>query len=278
VHALLKRPTAIKILKSHLATDELVARFEREVQLASRLEHPATVEIFDYGRARGGTFYYAMEYVDGITLAALLEREGAQPVPRVAHILKQVCESLREAHGKGLIHRDIKPGNVMLCERGGEADVVKVLDFGLIKDVHATDTRDITQYARVLGTPLYMPPERIHSPAGADPRVDIYAVGVVAFQLLTGKRVFDAPNELELARQIVEVEAPRASRVAAQPVPPALDELVARCLAKDPAQRPQQVEELIAAFSRLLREHPWTQEAAMRWWQDFRAARETSAA
>jgi serine/threonine-protein kinase len=278
VHALLKRPTAIKILKSHLATDELVARFEREVRLASRLEHPATVEIFDYGRARGGTFYYAMEYIDGITLATLLEREGAQPVPRVAHVLKQVCESLREAHGKGLIHRDIKPGNIMLCERGGEADVVKVLDFGLIKDVHATDTRDITQYARVLGTPLYMPPERIHRPAGADPRVDIYAVGVVAFHLLTGKRLFDAPNELELARQIVEVVAPRVSSVAAQPVPPALDELVARCLAKDPAERPQQVEELIRVFSRLLREHPWTQEAAVRWWQDFRAARETAEA
>jgi serine/threonine-protein kinase len=278
VHALLKRPTAIKILKSHLATDELVARFEREVRLASRLEHPATVEIFDYGRARGGTFYYAMEYVDGITLAALLEREGAQPVPRVAHILKQVCESLREAHGKGLIHRDVKPGNIMLCERGGEADVVKVLDFGLIKDVRATETRDITQYSRVLGTPLYMPPERVHNPGYGDARVDIYAVGVVAFQLLTGRRLFDAPNELELARQIVEVAAPRVSAVATQPVPPALDDLVARCLAKDPGERPQQVEDLIAVFSRVLREHPWSQEAAARWWQDFRAARETAEA
>ena len=177
VHALLKRPTALKILKPHLATDELVARFEREVQLASRLEHPATIEIFDYGRTRDGTFFYAMEYIDGITLARLVEQDGAQALPRVAHILKQVCEALREAHGKGLIHRDIKPGNVMLCERGGEADVVKVLDFGLIKDVHATDTRDITQYARVLGTPAYMAPERIRNPADADPTVDIYAVG-----------------------------------------------------------------------------------------------------
>ena len=278
VHALLKRPTAVKILKSHLATDELIARFEREVQLASRLEHPATVEIFDYGRARGGTFYYAMEYVDGITLATLLEQEGAQPVPRVAHILKQVCESLREAHGKGLIHRDVKPANIMLCERGGEADVVKVLDFGLIKDVHATDTRDITQYARVLGTPLYMPPERIGNPGFGDARVDIYAVGVVAFQLLTGKRPFDAPNEIELARQILEVEPPRVAQTASQAIPPALDDLVARCLAKDPAARPQQGEELIAVFTRLLREHPWTQEAAARWWQDFRAAQETAAA
>ncbi len=277
VHALLKRPTAVKILKSHLATDELIARFEREVQLASRLEHPATVEIFDYGRARGGTFYYAMEYIDGITLAALLEQDGPQPVPRAAHILKQVCESLREAHGKGLVHRDVKPGNVMLCERGGEADVVKVLDFGLIKDVRATDTRDITQYARLLGTPLYMPPERIRDPANADARVDVYAVGVVAFQLVSGERVFDAANELELARQILEVDAPRLARVARQPIPSALDELVARCLAKDPADRPQRVDELIAVFSQLLREHPWSQEAARRWWEDFHAAREAGA-
>lgn len=118
VHALLKRPTAIKILKPALATDEVIARFEREVVLASRLEHPATVEIFDYGRTRDGTFYYAMEYIDGITLARLVEKDGAQPVPRVAYILRQVCESLREAHGKGLIHRDVKPQNIMLCERG----------------------------------------------------------------------------------------------------------------------------------------------------------------
>jgi serine/threonine-protein kinase len=278
VHALLKRPTAIKILKSHLATDELIARFEREVRLASRLEHPSTVEIFDYGRARGGTFYYAMEYVDGITLDQLLARDGPQPVPRVAHILKQVCESLREAHGKGLVHRDVKPGNIMLCERGGESDVVKVLDFGLIKDVRATDTRDITQYARLLGTPLFMAPERIRDPADADARADIYAVGAVAFMLLTGERVFDAPNELELARQITELEAPRLARVARQPIPAALDELVARCLAKDRADRPQRVDELVAAFAQLLREQPWSQDAAARWWQDFNAAREAAAA
>lgn len=277
VHALLKRPTAIKILKPALATDEVIARFEREVILASRLEHPATVEIFDYGHTSDGTFYYAMEYIDGINLAQLVERDGAQPVPRVAYILRQVCESLREAHGKGLIHRDVKPQNIMLCERGGESDVVKVLDFGLIKDVRATDTRDITQYARLLGTPLYMSPERVRDPAVADPRADIYAVGTVAYYLLTATRLFDAPNEIELQRMVLEVEAPRASAAARQPIPRALDDLIARCLAKDPAARPQRVDELIDAFTALLRENPWTQAAAVRWWQDFNAAREMAA-
>jgi len=277
VHALLKRPTAIKILKPALATDEVIARFEREVVLASRLEHPATVEIFDYGRTRDGTFYYAMEYIDGITLARLVEKDGAQPVPRVAYILRQVCESLREAHGKGLIHRDVKPQNIMLCERGGESDVVKVLDFGLIKDVRATDTRDITQYARLLGTPLYMSPERVRDPAVADPRADIYAVGTVAYYLLTAQRLFDAPNELELQRMVLEVEAPRASAAAPQRLPPALDDLIARCLAKDPAARPQRVDELIDLFAAILREQPWTQEQAVRWWQDFSAAQELAA-
>jgi serine/threonine-protein kinase len=277
VHALLKRPTAVKILKPALATDEVIARFEREVILASRLEHPSTVEIFDYGRTRDGTFYYAMEYVDGITLARLVEKDGAQPVARVAYILKQVCESLREAHGKGLIHRDVKPQNIMLCERGGESDVVKVLDFGLIKDVRATDTRDITQYAKMLGTPLYMSPERVRDPAVADPRADIYAVGTVAYYLLTAKRLFDSTNELELQRMVLEVEAPRASAGAQQPVPRELDDLIASCLAKDPAGRPQRVDELIEAFAALLRAHPWPQEAAVRWWQDFNAAREMSA-
>jgi serine/threonine-protein kinase len=277
-HALLRRPTAVKILKAHLATDELIARFEREVQLASRLAHPATVEIYDYGRTRDGTFFYAMEYIDGITLAELLEKDGPQPVPRVAHILKAVCESLREAHGMGFVHRDIKPGNVMLCERGGVADVVKVLDFGLIKDIYATDTRDLTQYATLLGTPLYMAPERIRDPADADARADIYAVGVLAFLLLSGKRVFDAPNELELKRQILEVEAPRVSSATRRPIPKALDDVIARSLAKERAHRPQHVDELIAVFAQVLREHPWTRDAAARWWQDFNAAREASAA
>ena len=278
VHALLKRPTAIKILKPHLATDELIARFEREVQLASRLEHPATVEIFDYGRTREGTFYYAMEFIDGLTLAQLVTRDGPQPVPRVAYVLTQVCESLREAHAKGLVHRDVKPQNIMLCERGGEADVVKVLDWGLIKDVRATGTRDITQYGGLVGTPVYMPPERVRNPGQADPLVDVYGLGAVAYFLLTAQRVFDAPNEFDLTRLVIEMDAPRVSQNAKQPVPQVLDDLIARCLAKDPAARPQRVDDLIEVFDRILAAQPWTKSQAMRWWNDFKAAKELAAA
>ena len=278
VHALLKRPTAIKILKPHLATDELIARFEREVQLASRLEHPATVEIFDYGRTRDGTFYFAMEYIDGLTLAKLVERDGAQPPARVAHVLKQVCESLREAHAKGFVHRDVKPQNIMLCERGGEFDVVKVVDWGLIKDVHSNDdTRDITQFARLLGTPVYMSPERLRDPAFADPLIDVYGLGAVAYFLLTGKRLFDAPNEYDLQRMVLEVDAPRASSTAPRPVPPPLDALVARCLEKDRAARPQSVDEVIDVFNAFLREQPWSQDEAAGWWQEYRAVQEAAA-
>jgi serine/threonine-protein kinase len=143
--------------------------------------------------------------------------------------------------------------------------------------VHATDTRDITQYARLLGTPTYMAPERIRNPSEAAPAVDVYAVGAVAFYLLTAKRVFDAPNELELARQVLEIEAPRASSAAKQSIPKSLDDLIARCLAKDPAARPPRVEELIAVFAAVLQAHPWTQEAAERWWHDYRGGQEAAA-
>ena len=134
-HALLKRPTALKLLKPHLASDEIVARFEREVQLASQLVHPNTIEIYDYGRTRDGLFYYVMEYLEGESLDRLVAAHGPMPAGRAIHVLKQVCAALREAHGRGLVHRDIKPQNIMLCERGGEHDVVKILDFGLVKDV-----------------------------------------------------------------------------------------------------------------------------------------------
>jgi serine/threonine-protein kinase len=165
----------------------------------------------------------------------------------------------------------------MLCERGGEADVVKVLDWGLIKDVRATDARDITQYGGLVGTPVYMPPERVRNPGQADPLVDVYGLGAVAYFLLTAQRVFDAPNEFDLTRLVIEMDAPRVSQSAKQPVPPVLDDLIARCLAKDPAARPQRVDDLIEVFDRILAAQPWTKSQAMRWWKDFKAAKELAA-
>ncbi len=268
-HALLKRPTAVKVLKKHLATDEAIARFEREVRLASRLDHPATIEIYDYGRAPDGTFYFAMEYLDGITLADLVERDGPQPVGRTALILLQVCESLREAHGIGLVHRDIKPQNVMLCRRGGESDVVKVLDFGIAKDTRHKDPRDLTQYADVLGTPLYMAPERLRDPGDADPRADLYAVGVLAYYLLVGRRMFDAEHTPALLEAIFSTPAPRASAAAPHALPAALDDLIAACTAKPRDERPADVRVLIDVLAAVLRDHPWTPRDAERWWSSF---------
>ena len=201
-HDLLKRPTAVKLLKPARATDEMIARFEREVQLASSLGHPNTVEIFDYGRTRDGLFYYAMEYLDGVTAADLVARDGHVPVARAVYLLRQVCAGLAEAHAKGLVHRDVKPENLMVCRRGGEYDVVKILDFGMVKSLTSPHSRDLTRSLRILGTPLYMAPERLRNPADADARADIYAVGAVAYYL----REHDIAPDPELLTHI------RASR------------------------------------------------------------------
>lgn len=264
-HALLKRPTAVKILKGFRSTDEMVARFEREVQLASRLTHPNTVEIFDYGRTRDGQFYYAMEYLDGVTLAQLVDKDGPLPVARTIHLLRQVCAGLAEAHARGLVHRDIKPENVMVCRRGTELDVVKILDFGLVKNMADPHSRDLTRGLRILGTPLYMSPERIRSPGDVDARADIYSVGVVAFYLLTGTKLFQSENDLELAQRVLNDIPPRPSSLAAA-VPEELDRLVMACLEKRREDRPQSATALADTLDALAGEYRWTQAQAAEAW------------
>jgi tRNA A-37 threonylcarbamoyl transferase component Bud32 len=268
-HSLLKRPVAVKVLKPALATDEMVTRFEREVQLCSRLSHPNTIEIYDYGRTREGTFYYAMEYLDGLSLEDLVAREGRLPVSRVVHALRQVCGSLKEAHDRGLVHRDVKPHNLMLCRHGGELDVVKVLDFGLVKELENAHTRDITQFARVLGTPLYMAPERLRNPADADARADVYALGAVAFFLLTGRRIFEAQSDHDLVYQVLNVPAPSIAEAGAGDAPPVLASLVARCVAKERGDRPGSVAEVAAILAQVARERPWREEDAAAWWANW---------
>lgn len=265
-HALLKRPTAVKLIKLHRTTDELVARFEREVRIASRLTHPNTIEIFDFGRAPEGTPYYAMEYVEGIHFADLVERFGPQPPSRVAYLLRQVCGSLKEAHELGLVHRDIKPHNLMLCKRGGELDVVKVLDFGLVKDTTDRDARDLSKSLRILGTPLYMSPERIRDASAADPRDDIYAAGAVGYYLLTGRPVFESDSDLDMATQVLNTPPQRPSQLAPRTIPAELDLAIYRCLAKSRADRPQTIDELIRVFDACLDEEPWRGAAAQAWW------------
>ena len=270
-HALLKRPTAIKILKKHVATDEFVHRFEREVQLASQLLHPNTVEIYDFGRTGEGQPYYVMEYLDGVTLSELVEHSGRVPPGRAIHILRQVAAALREAHMQGMVHRDVKPENVMLCRRG-EDDVVKLLDFGLVKNLERADTRDITKQLKIVGTPRYMAPERLLNPSDADARSDIYALGAVAYFLLTGKPIFDGDDSLAISNQVLHTPAPRVSASGAQ-VPDGLDALIAACLEKDRARRPQNAEAVVEMLDRLASRLAWTQVDAAAWWSEYRRTR-----
>jgi len=276
-HDLLKRPTAVKLLKPARATDEMIARFEREVQLASSLSHPNTVEIFDYGRTRDGLFYYAMEYLDGLTVSQLLARASPLPVPRVIHLLRQVCAALAEAHARDIVHRDIKPENIMVCRYGGVYDFVKILDFGLVKHISEKHSRDLTRTLRILGTPLYMAPERLRNPADVDARADIYAVGAVAFLMLTGRKLFESADDLELTSKILNDEPPRSAAAAPQPVPLELDLIVTSCVEKKRELRPQRVVDLVEAFDALALDHRWTQKEAEAWWSSQSIARPPAA-
>jgi len=188
------------------------------------------------------------------------------PVARAVHALRQVCGSLREAHQHGFVHRDVKPQNLMLCVYAAQHDFVKVLDFGLVKEMHNPHTRDITQFAKVLGTPLYMAPERLRNPADADPRSDIYALGAVAYFILTGKHVFVAQTDHDLVYNVLNSPAPTLAQggVAA---PEALERLLARCLQKDRVDRPSDIDEVAAVLAELGRLHPWTEAEARAWWE-----------
>lgn len=263
-HALLRRPTAIKLLKSEGAQPDELARFEKEVQLTSELTHPNTIAVYDYGRSPDGVFYYAMEYLDGIDLELLVAEHGAIPEERVVHILRQVCGALAEAHDRGLIHRDIKPSNVILCCRGGIADVAKVLDFGLVKEMAADE--DDEDHSKISGTPAYLSPESIASPDAVTPLSDIYALGAVAYFLLTGELVFPGKNLVQLCyKHLHEAPVSPSARGDAE-ISPDIEKLVMACLEKDPADRPASAKALGEELSRLDCATRWTQERAAEWW------------
>jgi eukaryotic-like serine/threonine-protein kinase len=264
-HALLRRPTAIKLLHSADATHAAVARFEREVQLTSQLEHPNTIAIYDYGRTPEGTFYYAMEYLDGITLEDLVIAQGPLPEGRVIFVLRQVCGALAEAHGIGLIHRDVKPANIVLNHRGGLADFVKVLDFGLVKAV--VGSAQLTAQDMVIGTPLYMAPEAIEHPEKIDHRTDIYAVGAVGYFLLTGAPVFSGKDTLEICRRHIKDQPQPPSERINRPVSPDLEALILRCLAKKPDDRPATAMLLVEELGRCAAAGTWARADAETWWR-----------
>jgi serine/threonine protein kinase len=263
-HAMLRRPTAIKLLDADKVTEQSISRFEREVQITSQLTHPNTVQIFDFGRTPEGVFYYAMEYLEGIDLQALVDKYGPQPAGRVIHILRQVCGSLYEAHSSGLVHRDIKPSNLMLTRRGAEADVVKVLDFGLVK-LREDQPQDGGERG-LAGTPLYMSPEAIQLPNSVDGCSDLYAVGAVGYFLLTGRPVFEAGSIVDLCnKHVSETPVPPSQRLG-RPVPEELENAILACLEKSRAKRPQTARDLAQRLARCPAAAEWTIDDAEDWW------------
>jgi serine/threonine protein kinase len=267
-HAMLRRPTAIKLLPPERAGEQNLARFEREVQLTSLLTHPNTVAIYDYGRTPNGIFYYAMEYLDGLDLQTLVENDGPQDPARVSQLLVQVCGALQEAHGIGLVHRDIKPANILVCERAGTADVVKVLDFGLVKQLEGADGLRATQsvVGQIVGTPYYLSPEAITGGDALDGRSDLYALGAMAYFLLTGAPPFTGHTMVEICGHHLHTPVPPPSVRLGRPLPVKLEQLVMACLAKKPEDRPTDAAALREA---LLRSEAgsYEQEKALAWWK-----------
>jgi serine/threonine-protein kinase len=264
-HAMLRRPTAVKLLPPEKVGESSLERFEREVQLTALLSHPNTVAIFDYGRTPDGIFYYAMEYLDGVDLESLVRLHGPQPPARVVHILRQVCGSLGEAHERGLIHRDVKPANIILCERGGTPDVAKVVDFGLVKDLEQSE--GITQADTLTGTPLYLAPEAIRGEE-VDGRADLYALGAVGYFLLVGRNVFEGKTLAEICGHHLHAAPSSPSERLGQPVPPRLEALILRCLEKELERRPRTARELARALEACDDAEPWTEGRARAWWAD----------
>ncbi len=267
-HLLLRRATAVKLLRPELAGEQSIRRFEREVRATAKLTHPNTVTIFDFGRAANGVFYYAMELLEGGSLADIVQLAGPMDPERVLHVLHQVADALTEAHEKGLVHRDIKPGNIMLTCRGGVPDVAKVVDFGLVKESKGADV-SLTGDNSLLGTPLYLAPEAIRHADGYEPRSDLYALGGVAYFMLTGEHVFEASTTMELLSLHLMEPPPSPSRQRGGPLPDGLEALILDLLAKDPADRPADAGVVMARIEACGAFGEWTRRRAARWWHDF---------
>jgi serine/threonine-protein kinase len=266
-HRLLRRPCAVKLIRPERVGDPRgLGLFEREVQATAGLTHPNTVEIYDYGRAEDGTFYYVMEYLSGLTLEEVVRRHGPLPPGRAVYLLRQVCDALREAHGAGLVHRDVKPGNVMVCTRGGIHDVAKLLDFGLVELRGSGKPGDDADWqGGIAGTPAYMAPEQAMGRNRADARSDLYSLGAVGFFLLTGHPPFvrASVRQVLAAHGVDPVIFP--DRID-EGLPDDLQAVVLRCLNKDPADRYADAAHLEVALAACQCSGSWTREEAARWW------------
>jgi len=270
-HRLLARPAAIKLLQASASEgpdgDMAMRRFEREAQVTSRLRSPHTVELWDFGVAGDGRFYYVMELLDGLDLDALVRRHGPVSADRAIFLLRQVCHSLAEAEAHGLVHRDIKPANILNCRYGGEHDFIKVLDFGIVKVTDAATRESIATQENVLrGTPAFIAPEQVLSAGAIDSRADIYSVGCVAYWLLTGDLVFRGDTPIAVMMHHAHTAPLPVSQRAELPIPPELDRLILSCLEKDPAKRPQSARELSRQLAEIPIATPWSEERAQLWW------------
>ncbi|HEY8196839.1 MAG TPA: serine/threonine-protein kinase [Gemmatimonadales bacterium] len=273
-HRFLARPAAIKLIKPDVLGamtkaqgDVLVQRFRREAQAAAMLRSPHTIHLYDFGVTSDGTFYYVMELLNGMDLQTLVSKHGPLPPARVIYLLRQACESLAEAHQRGLVHRDIKPGNIQVCRLGEYSDWVKVLDFGLVKSQGGERLEPgLTAPHSVTGTPAYLSPESaLGEPV--DQRTDIYALGCVAYWMLTGRYVFTGDSAMQIVARHVSSEPAPPSKHSSFDVSPALDRVVLACLAKKPTDRPGTARELSDQLGECAAESAWTREDARLWWE-----------
>jgi eukaryotic-like serine/threonine-protein kinase len=285
-HRMLARPAAIKLIRPELlgARDAesrhvLLRRFEREAQATALMRSPHTMELYDFGIAEDGTFYYVMELLDGFDLDRLVERFGPLPPERAVHLLRQICESLAEAHEAGLIHRDVKPANVYVCRYGREVDFIKVLDFGLATRGPMAQQQDdrLTAGDSAGGTPAFMSPEQALGDEQVDARSDLYAVGCIAYWLLTGTVVFTGATPIETIVMHASREPEPPSRRIGRTIPADLEAIVLACLAKDPANRPRSAAELSARLATVQLAEEWTAERAREWWDMHHPMRDVPA-
>ena len=267
-HAFLCRPTALKVMQlKHEDLETTLTRFEREVKLCASLTHPNTVTIFDHGRCPDNTVYYAMELLAGMDLQRIVEKFGPMPAGRAIYILNQICGALAEAHALNIIHRDIKPSNLFLTQRGGLYDFVKVLDFGLAKEISCNQTTGITEKDVFLGTPRYIAPECVYHKEKIDPRTDIYMLGSVAYWILTGHSPFEASTDIGLIVDHVNKQPKKPSSIVGLRIPEALDGIILKCLEKNQEDRYQSTGELVEALHQVPLDEPWTQDKARSWWE-----------
>ena len=280
-HRLLARPAAIKLIRPLAAPQgigsEAAGRFEREAQAIASLRSPHTVNLFDFGIADDGTFYYVMELLEGLDAERMVNRFGPMPAARAIHVIRQVCHSLSEAESISLVHRDIKPANIFLCRYGEDYDFVKVLDFGIVKLVHEADTAEemptlaaLTAEHVVQGTPAFMAPEQVLGGVPVDNRADIYAIGCLTYWLLTGQLVFTGDTPMQLLVQHAQATPEPPSARTSLPIPTELDAIVLSCLAKDPSNRPQAARELARRLGAVPVSGEWTPELARAWWEAHR--------